>query len=575
VTILLAGSGVTGPAMADGTDVLRWQLVGHIADKPVEWLAIPPDGLSGGVLFARVLEGPGTFAIGARPGPGSTRRSRDGGQIWDAVPDPPGRVLLPPGGVPAFSLGMDGVYRSTDTGDTWSRVTSQPGVGEAQELLFSPAFQRDGIAFLRGADQLWRTTDSGATWTNLDPGQGQVISTVRLSPAFASDHTIFVGAVSARPDGRSHIPPPTDYNDSLGVLVSQDAGASWTSVADGLQIDGSPYHQVVELGVSANFAQDQTLLASALGPWQPPRGSIGALPTLALFRSSDGGASWDVVDQAPQRSFFVDSTLRLSPAFGGDHTLEYGFSQMGGSPSSSLCFLNASGDAGDSWTSAEPPLQSAGMCAIGVMHAADATALIGYVRPYYLSSLPNRNIYRSLDGGASWSMLSPPGDGLIRGYQDDLIQRQVILADRVFQATQQGDLWEYGAFPPCAIQPVLGFGQVWSQNAVWQEGAGCPVAEEQAVDVHTRRANASGLPPTDYYWINTGDAACVEVSTDFTGMLRAGSADAAKNCAGAGERTVPGALQRFQNGQFWLYVADAPDHRLVINSQGGVVALAE
>jgi len=40
-------------ARADDPSVLRWELVGHIADLPIVWLAVPPDGLASGALFAQ------------------------------------------------------------------------------------------------------------------------------------------------------------------------------------------------------------------------------------------------------------------------------------------------------------------------------------------------------------------------------------------------------------------------------------------------------------------------------------------------------------------------------------------
>lgn len=215
LALVLAGA-CNPTALADSSDVLRWELVGHIADQPIAWLAVPPDGLASGVLFARAVDPTTTSVLSGSPATGgSVRRSRDGGKTWDGVPDAPGRVVLPPGGTPAFSLAQDAVYRSTDLAATWNPVAPTG----ADELLFSPGFRQDGVIFLHGADQLWRSTDAGLAWTNLDPGARQAIAAVRLSPAFASDHTPFVGSVSARAAGHGGNPPPTDNADSLGPLL--------------------------------------------------------------------------------------------------------------------------------------------------------------------------------------------------------------------------------------------------------------------------------------------------------------------------------------------------------------------
>jgi hypothetical protein len=68
----------------------------------------------------------------------------------------------------------------------------------------------------------------------------------------------------------------------------------------------------------------------------------------------------------------------------------------------------------------------------------------------------------------------------------------------------------------------------------------------------------------DTYWTADG-AACLEVRRDTRGALHAAPASAAA-CTGPGETQFTGALLPFANNQYWLYVADAPDHGLVLSS---------
>ncbi|GAC1315564.1 MAG: hypothetical protein NVSMB2_07440 [Chloroflexota bacterium] len=572
LVLLLLACQTAAAHASDEYALLRWERIAHIGDGPVAWLAVSPDAPSTGLMFARVADPTTRFTLGTDVAGGATRRSRDGGRTWDSVPDPPGRIVVPPGGVGLFSLAADHVYRSTDLGLTWTSVANVA----TNRLVFSPAFATDGMVFLGSDDQLWRSTDRGQTWMVLDPADGQVITSVHLSPAFGRDRTLFTTAVSSRTRIFPATPRPTDNLDSAGALVSHDAGDTWTSLSDGLDVDGVPYRQAYDIAVSPQFADDQTLYVLAVGPWPSEEASSRVCPRcpsppVAVFRSTDGGQLWTVVHQQGYGSVPVSAQLMISPQFHIDGTLLYSVSLSGAAPSQFGCSFGMSIDAGTTWRGPRAPDPGGGVCGVGLMRASGSTVLLGYLVPYYLSSTPNQNILRSLDGD-EWAYFLPPGDGPLRGYSADLAQRYILAADRVFQATAKGDLWEYAAEPPCAIQPILGFGQVWNSRPDWREAAGCPVAQEQAVDIHLARSDAPYQGGIEFYITPAGDA-CVEVYRDISGAPRPRHVETNQECAslaaaGRIDGTLRGSLLRFPNGQFWLYVADAPGHGLLVTSDG-------
>jgi hypothetical protein len=291
-------------------------------------------------------------------------------------------------------------------------------------------------------------------------------------------------------------------------------------------------------------------VADAPGPLVLPAGGAPAcsLDMDTVYRSVDMGTTWSpvlqlTVNQVVHEPYHVK--VLFSPTFQQDGTA-FAFS-LG---SDQLYRTNAGG----------------------------TPVVVAYQQPYYLGVDPNRNIFRSLDGGATWGMLQPPGDGLALGLQADLAERQPILPDRVLQATANGDLWEYGAFAPCAIQPTLGFGQAWTQHPEWQEFSGCPVSPEQPVQVHTSHDASKSDPAfpgvplvnVDTYWT---DAVCVCVTVEpaYNGRLHVWRAG--KDCGDAGDRSLAGAVLPFTDGEYWLSVPTSGGQGLVINSQGGLTTV--
>jgi hypothetical protein len=157
-----------------------------------------------------------------------------------------------------------GLLRSTDGGVVWQPVQ---GVGRAGEVVYSPDFARDGLAF---ATDLWRfwygvrkTVNWGQTWTSvwddIEANQGRVI--IAFSPQFAEDRTAFSDIVHG---------PAT----APGLYKTTDGGATWFKI-NALAVDGPP-------AFSPDYGRDQTFI-------------VGQGQNLAL--SQDGGRTltpiWD------------------------------------------------------------------------------------------------------------------------------------------------------------------------------------------------------------------------------------------------------------------------------------------
>lgn len=171
-----------------------------------------------------------------------------------------GRELPPENRVPMELL------VSSDGGQTWQRTFQ--GL-EVDEIAVSPAFAQDHTVLMAlGAYHynggLVMSTDGGLTWRKADDGidlSGFGVKSLRFSPQFASDRTLFV----------------YDFAQDLpGVYKSTDAGATWRRLPESTNLFFANAPQIL---LSPHYQWDQTL-------WQVDyyRASV----------SRDGGETWQV-----------------------------------------------------------------------------------------------------------------------------------------------------------------------------------------------------------------------------------------------------------------------------------------
>jgi len=134
-----------------------------------------------------------------------------------------------------LTQGGDVLYRSTDTGITWSTVLDlEPS---ASKVTFSPDYLQDRVIYLLQGNALLRSIDRGQTWQALPPPPWSGSDPVQLlpSPTFSVDNTLLAWS-------------PTGL-----VFQSQTGGQSWREISNGLptkgirQISFSPAHASDEL----------------------------------------------------------------------------------------------------------------------------------------------------------------------------------------------------------------------------------------------------------------------------------------------------------------------------------------
>jgi len=162
---------------------------------------------------------------------------------------------------------------------TW--VERGPGnvAGRARGLLVDPVDATGNTWFVGSVGGgVWKTTDAGATWARLttDP---QSYATSTLAQCQSQPDVIYAGT------GESFF--NIDTMNGNGMLKSIDHGVSWTHLASTL--DDPRFNNVARILVDPNDP-DVVIVAANVGRYK-----LELEATTNIFKSIDGGASWTVV----------------------------------------------------------------------------------------------------------------------------------------------------------------------------------------------------------------------------------------------------------------------------------------
>jgi photosystem II stability/assembly factor-like uncharacterized protein len=188
---------------------------------------------------------------------------------------------------PDLSVG-NGVYRSSDAGQTWTHLSLDdaeqiPSIAvdphDANRVYAAVLGHPYGPSAQRGA---YRSVDGGATWSRmLDRGENTGSSFIRIDPF--DSNTLYAGFWDARSG------PWEDknmYNGPHGGLYkSTDGGEHWRELRDGLPEGLSQLD--VAVAPSARGRLYATVATSS-----DPAAQHGAAPSVGIYRSEDGGEHW-------------------------------------------------------------------------------------------------------------------------------------------------------------------------------------------------------------------------------------------------------------------------------------------
>jgi photosystem II stability/assembly factor-like uncharacterized protein len=205
-----------------------------------------------------------------------------------------------------FYIGVNngGVWKTTDAGRTWKPVFDDQPTGSIGDVAVAPSdpnivyvgsgegLQRPDLST---GDGIYKSTDAGQTWTHLGLRDGQQIPRVIVDPRDAA--RVYV-AVLGHPYGP---------NEERGIFRSTDGGRTFQKV---LYKDENTGGSDIELDPANPDIVYACLWEARQGPWENGAwsGTNGG-----IFKSSDGGSTWRPLSKGLPAEGVVQADVAIAP----------------------------------------------------------------------------------------------------------------------------------------------------------------------------------------------------------------------------------------------------------------------
>lgn len=233
--------------------------------------------------------------------------------------------------------------------------------------------------FMGNSGGVWKTTNAGQTWENVSDEYFESGSIGAIAVADSDPNVVYVGTGQATIRGNVAL--------GVGVYKSVDGGKTWSHI--GLRKAG----QIAEIRI---HPKDENLVyAAVVGNAFVPNEERG------LFRSKDGGKSWEKILYISPKTGVVDISMDVT-----NPRVLYAAAWTGQRrpwtiiSGSEECALYKSVDGGDHWKKLSGGLPQGLVGKIGV-----AVSPANPNRVWAIVEAPEDGLFRSDDAGETWKRL--------------------------------------------------------------------------------------------------------------------------------------------------------------------------
>jgi len=361
-------------------------------------------GPYGGTVKSIAIAYPGSGAIYAGTSGGGVFRSANGGKIWEAIngglTDGEVEVLaVDPKNPQTIYAGTDGsgILKTIDGGETWNPASSGLAARNITALATDPA--NSNLVYAQTRDGLYKSTDGGQTWllreicrkpceqlsSNrwIDPENRPVVIASPTGTIYATSE----GGLFKSADGAE-----------TWTLVPISIGSDWLVSSVRLVIEDPLNPAVLYVGGTGGYIVKSTdagktwtglnffyCSALAVDPFNPNHLLVGT-ESGEIHASDNGGLTWKRADSG-LRSFNIKGGVRTLVIDREKPNTAYVGMGVG-------IFITV--DGGKSWTSANEGISATDVQSVAVDPSNPGNGLAG---------MSNTGVFKTFNGGGNWLMV--------------------------------------------------------------------------------------------------------------------------------------------------------------------------